>query len=320
MTKKERVAAVIKGKPAEGVPSGFSLHFPSDVASGDAGVRSHLEFFRQTDTDILKIMNENLIPDVGDILNPWDWNKIPSYSLHDPFMMNQLDTVKRILESCDQDAFLLGTIHGICASAIHPIESRYGYEKVRELFCAHLREDKTPFLEALKRIADGMCQLAQRYIELGLDGVYYAALGGERHYFTDDEFAEYIEPFDRQILTAVKEAGGYNFLHMCKDNLNLQRYTSYGNLADVVNWGVYENDFSLEQGKSLFPESTIMGGLANRSGVLIHGTKEELEAEVNNIIQHFGTERLILGADCTLPTELSYERVNIAVNAARNYK
>ena len=53
-----------------------------------------------------------------------------------------------------------------------------------------------------------MCQLSQKYIEMGLDGVYYAALGGEKHYFTDDEFAECIEPYDKQILRAVKEADG----------------------------------------------------------------------------------------------------------------
>ena len=47
-------------------------------------------------------------------------------------------------------------------------------------------------IEAWKRIADCMANLAQKYIELGVDGVYYAGLGAERRYFTDEEFAECI--------------------------------------------------------------------------------------------------------------------------------
>ena len=56
MTKRERVIAAIQGKEVDHVPVGFSLHFPADAAKGEKGVQSHLEFFRQTDTDIIKIM------------------------------------------------------------------------------------------------------------------------------------------------------------------------------------------------------------------------------------------------------------------------
>ncbi len=317
MNKKERVLAAIQGREPDHVPCGFSLHFPEGKAKGEAAVQSHLEFFEKTDTDILKIMNENMVPDVGEIRTPADWNKIPTYSLKDDFMVRQIELVKRILDQCDRDAFLLGTLHGICASSIHPIEARYGYEGVRELSCRHIREDKKPVLEAWKRIADGMCLLAGKYIELGLHGVYYAGLGAETRYYTDEEFEECIAPFDKQILQAVKEAGGYNFLHMCKDGLNMNRYASYNELADVVNWGIYETDFSIEEGRKLFPDTTVMGGLANRSGVLVEGTLEELQTAVRELITGVGRKRFILGADCTLATEMPYERIKAVVDAAR---
>lgn len=317
MNKRERVLAAIRKEPVDHVPTGFSLHFPEDCKTGEKAVEAHLRFFRETDTDIIKIMNENLVPDVGDILRPKDWDKIPSYSLKDGFMQAQLDMVKRILDQADGSAFSLGTLHGICASAIHPIEARYGYERVREMFCEHLREDKKPVLEAWKRITDGMCQLARAYYELGLDGLYYAALGAEKRYFTDDEFTECIAAFDKEILRASKEAGAVNFLHMCKDGLEMERYASYADLADVVNWGVYETDFSLEEGKKLFPGKTIMGGLQNRKGVMVDGTLEELKEASKAVIRSFGKEGFILGADCTLPTEIPYERVRAVTEAAR---
>lgn len=317
MNKKERVIAAIKGKEVDRVPSCFSLHFSKDEAFGQAGVDSHLKFFRETDTDIIKIMNENLVPYMGDIKTTDDWKKIKNISLKDDFMISQIDMVERILDKCEADPFKVGTLHGIVASAIHPIEAMYGYEPVRELLCTHMRENKTPVLDACKRITEGMCQLAEKYIEIGLDGMYYAALGGEKYYFTDDEFEKYIAPLDKMILQASKQNNGYNILHMCKDKLNLERYKSYIDLADVVNWGVYEDNISLEEGRKLFGDITIMGGLKNRAGVLVDGTNEEIEQEVKSIIDSFGKEKFILGADCTLPTEISYKRVNVAVKATK---
>ncbi len=315
MLKRERVIAAINKQEVDYVPVSFSLHF--NEKEGDEAVRAHLKFFKETDTDVIKIMNENLVPDVGEIRTPEDWKKIPTYSMNDNFMRKQIEIVKEIMNQTSGEAFSLGTLHGVCASAIHPIEARYGYTKVRELMCTHIRENKEVVLDAFKRITDGMCQLAIAYRDEGLDGIYYAALGGEKHYFTNEEFEEVIEVFDRQILEASKSAGNYNFLHMCKENLNMNRYKDYNQLADVVNWGVYETDFSLEEGRKLFPEKTIMGGLKNRSGVMVEGTIEELQKESKRLIAEFGKRGFILGADCTLPTEIDYARIRAIVDAVK---
>ena len=81
MTKKERVQTVLRSETPDYVPAGFSLHFPADKNAGEAGVQAHLEFFEQTDTDLVKIMNENLVPAqggpsvrprTGDAFLPWE--------------------------------------------------------------------------------------------------------------------------------------------------------------------------------------------------------------------------------------------------------
>lgn len=316
MKKKERVLAAIHKQPVDHVPASFSLHFPKEIASGDAAVKAHLDFYKETDCDILKIMNENLVPEIGEMNGPEDWHKVPAYNRKSPFMVKQLDMIKRILDGAGDHVYSLGTIHGICASGIHPIEARYGYEPVREMMVAHFRQNKTPVLDAFHRIADAMSDLAAACIEAGCDGIYYAALGAEKHYFTDEEFAQAIEPFDRQILSAVRQAKGDIFLHMCKENLEMNRYKGYQDLCDVANWGVNETHFSLEEGRKLFPNATIMGGLANRSGVLVDGTDAELAKAVETAINQFGTTGFILGADCTLPTEIPYQRIMAAVHAA----
>ncbi len=316
MNKKDRVLAAISHQQVDHVPASFSLHFPREIASGEAAVKAHIDFYRETDCDVLKIMNENLVPEIGEMNGPDDWKKIPAYNRHSPFMVRQLDMIKHILDGVGEPVYALATVHGICASAIHPIEERYGYVPVREMMAAHLRQNKTVVLDAFHRIADAMSDLAAACIEAGSSGIYYAALGGEKHFYTDEEFAEAIEPFDRQILSAAREAGGHTFLHICKENLEMSRYAGYGDLCDVVNWGVYEAPYTLEEGRRLFPRATIMGGLANRSGVLVDGTDDELKAAVQAVIRDFGETGFILGADCTLPTEIPYGRIMAAVHAA----
>lgn len=321
MTKKERVIAAIEGKEPDKIPSGFSLHFPKEVAYGDVAVDTHIRFFEESDTDILKIMNENLVPYMGEIVHGSDFQKVRKMTLDDPFMQDQIDLVKKILARCDRTAFTLGTLHGVTASSIHPLEKMdpaYTYEDVREKLCRLLREDKDTVLAGMQRITDVMCDLAREYIRLGVDGIYYAALGGETRFFTDEEFEQYIKPFDLQIMKSIREAGGYCFLHICKDRLNMDRYRGYGAYADVVNWGIYEAPFSLEEGKKLFPGKTIMGGLPNRHGVLVDGPKEAVREEVHKVISQFGRAGFILGADCTLATEQDMGLLRAAVEAARD--
>lgn len=320
MTKKERVIAAIEGRETDQVPCGFSLHFPVEDAYGEAAVKAHLDFFKESDTDILKIMNENLVPYMGEILHGSDYCMVKEMSLEDPFMKDQIALVKEILAGCESDAFVLGTLHGITASAIHPLEKMepgYTYDGVREKLCRLIHEDKDTVLAGMERIADVMCELAAEYIRLGADGIYYAALGGETRFFTDEEFEEIVKPFDIRIMKAIKDAGGYCFLHICKDGLNMERYRGYEEYADVVNWGVYEAPYTLEQGRELFAGKTIMGGLPNRHGVLVDGPAEAVKEETRRIINTFGKTGFILGADCTLATEQDMELLKAAVEAAR---
>ena len=208
MNKKERVIAAIRHESVDYVPCGFSLHFPHDKAYGEAGVKSHLDFFKETDTDIIKIMNENLVPYVGELTSPAEYERlVRGFSMKSDFMQAQVDFTKAILDKADSTAFSIGTLHGVTASSIHPIEKMgISYDKTREILVEYLREDPVKMQSAMQRITDVMCDLARTYIELGVDGVYYAALGAEKRYFTDEEFEKWIAPMDKQILTAIKEA------------------------------------------------------------------------------------------------------------------
>ena len=185
MNKRERVVAAIRGERVDCVPSGFSIHFPEGCKEGQAAVNAHLRFFQETDTDIIKIMNENLVPYMGEIEKPEDFRKYRILGPEEAFITDQVRLTREILSGADPEAFSLGTLRGITPSMIHPLMAAgMDYEKARLFVRDSLRENPEPVLEAAQRVADGLCHLARGYREAGVDGIYYAALGGEADIFT----------------------------------------------------------------------------------------------------------------------------------------
>ena len=314
MTTKERVIAAIEGRPVDRVPSGFWLHFPETCFHGDAAVQAHVDFFRETGTDIQKIMNENLVPCDIPIQKASDWKNLKPFHRQSPFIVEQVDLIKRILDKTGGEGMTLATVHGIVASAWHARGGSAGYETGSGLLAAHLREDPKAVSYGWEIISDGLAILAEACLEAGADGIYYAALGGESYLSTDDEFETYIKPHDLKILKAA-EKSPYNVLHICKDRLNLARYKDYP--FAVVNWGVYEQNPSLLDGAALFPDRVILGGLDDRAGVLVDGSEEQIRDAVHQLLHTMEGRRFLLGADCTLPTEISYSRIRTAVEAVK---
>ncbi len=317
MNSKERVLAAAAGKPVDYVPAGFWLHFPEDCRETEKCIQAHLDFFEQTGTGIMKIMNENLVPCDVPIKNGSDWKNIKPFNRNSKFITDQIEIVKRILDKTHDKGVTLLTVHGIVASSWHARGGSDGYGTGSQLLVDHLRQDHDAVHQGYEVISDALAILTEEAIAAGVDGIYYAALGGESYLYNEEEFETYVKPFDLKILEAAKKRTGFNVLHVCKDRLNLARYQDYP--ADVINWGVYEQNLSLEEGKKLFPNMAILGGLDDRAGVLVDGTAQEIEKEVYGILDRMGTRKFLLGADCTLPTEIPYANIRAAVEAAQKY-
>jgi len=135
--------------------------------------------------------------------------------------------------------------------------------------------------------------------------------------YDDREFAEVIRPLDIQVLEAASGRTCFNVLHVCKDQVNLERYRGYP--GDVVNWGIHEQNLTLTEGMAVFPDKILLGGLDDRSGVLVDGDDEAIAEAVQTVIREMGDHPFILGADCTLPSEIYLHRIRVAVDAAIRY-
>lgn len=318
MNKRERVYAVLNGDVADRVPTGFWMHFPERAFFGQPSVQAHIDFFEQTRTDMCKVMTENIYPCDKNIESAADWKHVREYNEDAPFIVNQAEIIHNVVQQC-KNAPIVATVHGIVASASHTLLGEPRYDTVgRFAQLYHLRTNPEGICSAYKKIANSMCCMVRACVKAGADGIYYAALGGESDCLKDEEHAEFVAPLDKMVLEAAYDAGAkFVVLHMCKPKVNLRRFVDYP--CDIVNWGIVESGVSLSEGRKLFPDKVVLGGFNNNDGTLISGSSEQIEEETFQIIDEAGEQGLMLGSDCTLPSNLVYNRIAEVAKASERY-
>jgi uroporphyrinogen decarboxylase len=61
-----------------------------------------------------------------------------------------------------------------------------------------------------------------------------------------------------------------------------------------------------------------MGGL-DRHGIIASGNRQEIEKAVQKALEEAPIP-FVLGADCTLPSDIKWENIRIAIDAAHRFK
>jgi len=307
MNKLERMRTVLAGKMPDRIPASFWFHFPEEQAHGEASVRAHLDYYQRANPDFLKIMNEHPYRVKTQIKKPADWRKLKPAPLKSDFYQNQLDEIKMITDQLNGECLTTTTI-------FNPFSS--GNHASNRMVTEHLKADPESVDIGLGTIAESLAEFALACLEAGADGIYFSAQGGEADRFTEHQFLEFIKPHDLTVLEAIQGKGELNIIHICRDNIRLHLYSNYP--GNVFNWAVTAPvNLSLKAGKKLF-QRPILGGMDNR-GVIVDGTPDDIEAAVHEVIRTVGPKNLIIGADCTLPTEINIDNIRQAIEATTTF-
>lgn len=132
-----------------------------------------------------------------------------------------------------------------------------------------------------------------------------------QHPEADEAFHDkWIVPSDLAILNHINQLWKYNMLHICgyeHYHNNVRFYAKYP--CKAYNWATHTDNITMKQGKEIFA-ACVCGGFDNNKGALIDkGTIEELTQYTKDIIKDAGREGLIIGADCTIPSDIDYARL-----------
>lgn len=315
----------MNGGEVDHVPVGFWHHFGASEAKGEACVNAHLNYYRETDLDFIKIMCDGYFeyPIPKEIQCAKDWKKLEPLGADHPFIREQVERAKKIVKA-------VGNERCVFYNVFAPFSSlRFGAKEIGiddAAVMEHLREDKNAVMHAMDAIAQTNAVLAELLItEAGCDGIYYCVQGGEYDRFSEAEYAAVIRPGDLYVLEHANRFSENNIIHMCgwggiKNRLGM--WKDYP--AKVVNWAVHVEQFPLEAGRLFFGGRTCLGGFKThwdgtvQEGILYHGTKEELRDYTRQLILNYGKKGLMLGGDCTIDARIDRNRIKWVVEAARS--
>ena len=322
MDKRTRVFNAMDKKPVDHVPVGFWYHFGGEQAKGEACVQAHIDYVKDCDLDILKIMCDSYFPYPvpKDIQTASDWWKLQPIGKDHPFIAEQVQRAKRLVEEVGKEMPVFYNVFAPFSS----IRFGAGEERVMK----DLKEDKLAVMHALDVIAQDNALLAELLIkEAGCDGVYYCVQGGEYGRFTPEEYKEMIQPSDLYVLEHANRFSQYNIMHCCgwagaKNQVEL--WKDYP--VKCINWAVYVEELPLADGRILFGDKACLGGFETlhqapgemHKGILYSGTEEEVKAFTRDTILTFGKRGLMLGGDCTLNERIDHQRIRWVVEAARS--
>jgi uroporphyrinogen decarboxylase len=312
VSKRDAVMALLeKGGRQPYIPAAFFIHFDPAFHFGTAAVQKHLEYFRSTGMDFVKIQYERTFPPIPAIKRPADWATMPSYPIG--FYEPVLSAVGGLVKAAKPEALVLMTLYSpfMCA----------GHTTSLPLLTAHLEENPDAVRKGLEAITESLMRFVRECVRLGVDGFYASTQGGEAGRFRDPGvFTRHVKPFDLVLMNEMKQSCPFNILHVCDYNgpySDLSPFLDYPGHVVNCNPQLTRSKLAWTEIARMFGRPC-MGGV-DRHGLIASGGPAEIGREVARVLKE-ATRPFMLGADCTLPGDIKWENIRAAIDAAHAYK
>jgi uroporphyrinogen decarboxylase len=300
------------GGPGPGyVPAAFFLHFGEDAQLGPAAIEKHLEYFRFTGMDFVKVQYERDFPPRPEIRTAADWESMPRYGLD--FYRPQLEVIDALVNAVGQEALVLVTLYSPYMCARHTVG--------REALKQQIETDGAAVDRGLATIASSLLEFVAECRNLGVDGFYASTQGGESGTFSDPALFElHVKPHDLRVQREIDQTFAFNVLHVCD---TWRRTPTCGAYAEHPGHLVscsprLTTGMTSMQELARFFGRPVMGGM-DRKGALAAGSNEEVRLEAEAVLRD-APDRFVLGADCTIPGEGRWEAIRTAVATAHAWR
>ena len=306
--KRELILSVLdQSKPNQYVPAAFFLHFEHKL--GAKAVQDHINFFRATNMDIVKVQYEVVVPRL-EIKTPDDWKKVPVYG--EAFFEPQLAVIEDLARELKGEALVLPTVYSP-VSLLH--------QTVGDGFVELVKKDPEAVRPALENITLSIENYLRAARRRGADGFYVSSQGGDTKTFgTTPIFKNVFRPYDKRVSEVANEIAPFNILHICdygSSYVSIDDYADYP--ASIINPPIHLENGSvdLKHVQKVF-KRPVFGGL-DRLGVLATGTLEEAKKEVDKVMEN-APANFILGADCTVPSNTDYDRLRAIIDYVHSWR
>ena len=306
------MAVLDMATPPNYIPAGFFMHFG---VRGDEAVRTHLDYFRTTGMDFVKIQFDELqlkLPPGVQVKSPSDWAKIPV--LPEKWFEPSLYLLKTLIKEAKSDALIIQTLFSPYQMAKQAVPW--------EVLVAHVKQDAESVCRGMENITLSLMNFAQAAARLGVDGFYTCSQGGETDRVADRAlFNRAIKNYDMLLYKETAQLAPYNIMHICDYDGAYQdfklRFQDYPGQVVNVPLSADGKPLSLREAADIFSRP-VMGGL-NRLGILSTGSPEEVKKATLEVLKD-APVNMILSADCTVNRKTPIENLQMAIKTAHEFR
>ena len=152
MNKREALLNLVNSKtPPDYVPAAFFLHFDPAYHQGQPAIDKHLEFFRATGMDFVKIQYEQTPTPLPTIRKPEDWASAPLYI--DADFEPTLQVVEGLVKAAKAEALVIVTVYSPFMWA--------GQLASADVVATHLKEKPEAVKEGLEILTENVLTLVR---------------------------------------------------------------------------------------------------------------------------------------------------------------
>jgi uroporphyrinogen decarboxylase len=315
MNKKERVDAALRGDTVDRVPTSLWGHDFEREWSAQTLVEAMMENFTSYDWDFMKVnpracyhvegwgaryrpSGDKLQAPIFEstpIKGASDWKRLRVFEPDSGSLGEQLKALQLINHAIGFEAYFVETI--FCPLGI----AKYLVGNQNEPVLQTIREDRVAMHAALRVISETFTNFAIACLEQGASGIFYATNGwASEGLLTEDEYREFGEQYDLEILDAIKSRSKFNILHNCGTRIHFDLLSSYP--VHAISWAATtEGNPDLHEGQRRSGKA-VMGGISEKT-TLKDGTPDQVQQEVEKALELTGGRHFLLAAGCTVKPE-----------------
>ena len=242
---------------------------------------------------------------------PEDWADFPLYDRD--YFDDQIEAVRQLVEAADGQALTVVTLY----SAFQHSRYAAGLETV----VRHVQENPEAYCKGLEIITKSILVFVNACIDAGVDGFYVSTQGREETTFGDKKlFDDHIKPYDLLMWEKIDPVCDFNILHVCDHHGRYSDLTPFAEYpGDLVNapLELTTGPTSAAEVLSIF-NRPLMGGL-DRLGIIVDGPEDAIQGAVCDTLDA-NPQIAVLGADCTLPSDINWDHIRAAIEAAHSYR
>jgi uroporphyrinogen decarboxylase len=326
MAHRQRLEAMLAGRPVDRPPVSFWHHFPGRDHTPELLADATVAFYQRFDVDFVKLMPTGMyaVVDYGVEIRPSDdaigttvfvagpirgaddWARLPGVSPSRGTLAQHVDVVRKVRAALGPDVPIVQTIFSPLSMA-----AKLAGGAVDDAFVA----DDDLARRVLVGLADDVIAFGRACLEAGADGFYFASQLANST-IPAAVYNRLGVPHDLRVLEALRTDSWLLILHLHGPEPRFDLADRYP--VDVVSWEDRETPPSMADARRR-TDRVLMAGLS-RGELFTDGSADEVAAEVRDALTQTGGGGVIVAPGCVLPTAASPQLLDAILATVRSAK